>query len=353
MRFVLSNRGVVGRATYQSAFIRLFAVLTVLSRLGVADAASRDCDPKMDCTPSKQCVQKTDDRNCAVVAQLPECVLKTDTRDCEPKWGCEQCAWFDVGCLGSRAACEANKVAYRAGCEQSKAAQNAVYAAEFSACRADREKQLSPDQIERRRVECQEAQAAQNKLYASELTKCQTELDLERQQCERTRTRLREACEAGLRGPFSCDVAGTMALLSRSKLPFVDETQQRVAALTGEASPTQRWMDTACTARGRGVPYRNAVLSSDGFWTIDLALQSFSIGDVAKPSGERFIRLIIRPPTWGGGKAHEVANSHYITTQDTVVFGGALVVDRVPASSLEVHVVDDFEIVIKDGPRPQ
>lgn len=304
---------------------------------------ARDCNPKMNCEVQNTCPKKVDTTDCSALAQGLPCPLKTDDVDCEPRWVCpSSCPWFDVSCVGSKAACEANKASYRAGCEQARAVHNAVYAAEKKACEAERAVQASDAQIAHRRENCEATKAAQNAIYASNYARCQEEITLEQQQCQRARDRLRDACQAGLRGPFSCDANEVMAMLSTKPQPFVDETNERGSALSGESGTP--WMDTACEVRGTGIPYRDAVLSADGFWTIDLRVLSLSIGELQKPKGDRFIRLVIRPRAWGGGKAQEIANGHYITIRDTLDFAGALMIDRIPTASLEVHVGDELTI---------
>jgi hypothetical protein len=60
----------------------------------------------------------------------------------------------------------------------------------------------------------------------------------------------------------------------------------------------QGWVDTGCIASAVGIPVRDAQHSSDGFWTIDLELRSFTAGDKQlDPSQRRFVRVEIEPET--------------------------------------------------------
>jgi hypothetical protein len=143
--------------------------------------------------------------------------------------------------------------------------------------------------------------------------------------------------------------------LSKTRLQYSDLTAARTRWLSSPTSGTEGWLDTACVAEGTGNPYRDAILSSDGFWTIDIQLESFRIGDVAKPQGVRYVRLLIRPQKWGGGRAQAVANEHYITTRDRVRFAGPVVVERnAEGDILEVQPVDELEVTDRAGtPLPQ
>lgn len=60
----------------------------------------------------------------------------------------------------------------------------------------------------------------------------------------------------------------------------------------------QGWVDTGCVASAVGVPVRDAQYSTDGFWTIDLQLRSFSAGNARlDPAQRRFVRIEVEPDT--------------------------------------------------------
>jgi hypothetical protein len=191
---------------------------------------------------------------------------------------------------------------------------------------------------------CETAKLVQNAFYKAQYNQCQTQKEVEKLECERNKGELQAACEAGRRGPFSCDAEETMQHLSGIRVPAFDPTQQRSAWLTsGDTTLREGWIDTACVAHGAGTPYRDAVLSSDGFWTIDITLDSFSIGNVEKPKGARYLRLVVRPLKWGGGTAHDLVGSHYITAHDRIEFSGPVILNR-EAKILEVHPIDDLQV---------
>jgi hypothetical protein len=321
---------------------RVFVIAT-LSLSSAYGADDRDCDPKIDCaTSAKRCVLREDTRDCT--SAVPPCVRQTDTRDCEPPFACPTCDWFDVGCIVSRDACASNREIYRKSCEGVKAAQNAAYAAQFAACR-EAVDHSSTQETARAVANCENERDANNKLYASEFSRCQSEMALVKAECERNKVRLREECDAGLRAPFSCNAAATMSRLSRNKVLYVDLGPYRARWLTSPPSAAEGWLDTSCMATGSGVPYRDAVLSSDGFWTIDVQLDTLRINDSIKPPGTRYMRVLIRPKQWGGGRAHIVADEHYITTRDHLKFAGPVVIEHYgDVEVLEIQPIDAMDL---------
>ena len=54
------------------------------------------------------------------------------------------------------------------------------------------------------------------------------------------------------------------------------------------------WVTTGCSANGVGTLVRDAAHSTDGFTTLDLRLDRFSVGGQAPPAG-KFLRLEVRP----------------------------------------------------------
>ena len=85
---------------------------------------------------------------------------------------------------------------------------------------------------------------------------------------------------------------------------------------------------------------RDAQFSTDGFWTIDVALSDFGIGarkaDLSRPL---FLRLEVEPDT----RAHAVCEAREVRKGDAVSFGGAIVIDR-DADFLEIHPDADFAV---------
>ena len=81
------------------------------------------------------------------------------------------------------------------------------------------------------------------------------------------------------------------------------------------------WVNTGCRATAEGWVVRNAQWSTDKFYTIDVKVRSFVIGDrELKPelAGQRFVRLEVEP----GTPAHHSANARtnqYIRTEGIVL----------------------------------
>jgi hypothetical protein len=141
----------------------------------------------------------------------------------------------------------------------------------------------------------------------------------------------------------ACDAAGTLATLSREPQPALCALARAFAFLT---TPFKRfgisgWTETGCGSEGRGTPVRNAQHSTDGFWTIDVALSVLSVGgspaDLSTPG---FLRLEVEP----GTAAHAVCAGRPIGPGTELEFGGAVVIDE-DGPFLEVHPDQDFRVV--------
>lgn len=141
-------------------------------------------------------------------------------------------------------------------------------------------------------------------------------------------------------GPSTCDAQRTLSMLS-------DEPQKRLGWFSRVigflTTPFKHvgisgWRETGCFARAVGVPVRDAQHSTDGFWTIDVSVRSFEIGEEVAPPG-RFLRVEVEP----GTNAHEVCESTKIAAGTVVQFGGAVVVDT-DGPFLEIHPEDEFSI---------
>jgi len=139
-----------------------------------------------------------------------------------------------------------------------------------------------------------------------------------------------------------CDAAAAIARLSLDAQPALSWFDRAIAFLT---TPFKRlgisgWQETGCTASGRGVPVRDAQHSTDGFWTIDVALSEFAIGPLAAdPVQPHFLRLEIEP----GTLAHRTCAALPLLVGMPLSFGGAIVIDT-DADFLEIHPDEDFLI---------
>ena len=149
------------------------------------------------------------------------------------------------------------------------------------------------------------------------------------------RKHVREALPADAVRMPACDAPGTLAMLSDAPQPALSWFDRAIAFLT---TPFKRlglsgWKETGCEGRGGGAPVRDAQHSTDGFWTIDVALDQFSIGplpgDLFRP---RYLRLEIEP----GTAAHEFCAATPPKAGTALTFGGAIVIDT-DGPFLEIH----------------
>ena len=144
-----------------------------------------------------------------------------------------------------------------------------------------------------------------------------------------------------------CDAAATLAMLSRAPQPALSWLGRALAFLT---TPFKRlgisgWKETGCPSAGRGVPVRDAQHSTDGFWTIDVALSALAVGgmpaDLSRPG---FLRLEVEP----GTAAHRVCAARPIGPATPLGFGGAVVIDE-DGPFLEVHPDESFAVTGDGG----
>ena len=146
----------------------------------------------------------------------------------------------------------------------------------------------------------------------------------------------------------ACDRQGTIGMLSRQPQPALSWFDRFIAFLTTvfKRWGISGWKETGCEAEAQGRPVREAQHSTDGFWTIDVGLAAFAIGqtpaDLASP---RFLRLEVEP----GTAAHAVCAANRIGPQTDLAFGGAIVIDT-DGPFLEVHPDGDFRIVGPSAP---
>jgi hypothetical protein len=141
----------------------------------------------------------------------------------------------------------------------------------------------------------------------------------------------------------ACDTKATSAMLSLEPQRALSWFSRWLAFLT---TPFKRfgisgWKETGCGARASGRPVRGAQHSTDGFWTVDVALEELAIGtmpvDLSVP---RYLRLEVEPNT----AAHEVCAGNAIEPSAELAFGGAVVIDT-DGPFLEVHPEENFRIV--------
>jgi hypothetical protein len=136
----------------------------------------------------------------------------------------------------------------------------------------------------------------------------------------------------------ACDATATVAMLSRGPQEALGWFSRLIAFLT---TPFKRigisgWKETGCAGEGSGRPVRDAQHSTDGFYTIDVALEALTVGGIPAPEG-LYLRLEVEP----GTRAHEVCAKAPIKQGTLVTFGGALVIDA-DGPFLEIHPDGEF-----------
>jgi hypothetical protein len=138
-----------------------------------------------------------------------------------------------------------------------------------------------------------------------------------------------------------CDPVATMARLSGEPQPALCWLSRWVAIVTTPFKylGISGWTDTGCFGKGTGILVRNAQHSTDGFWTLDVALDRFGIGEMEVGAG-RFLRIEVEPDT----PAHAVCSARLIEARSPVSFAGPLLVDT-DGPFLEVHPAGDFEVI--------
>ena len=138
----------------------------------------------------------------------------------------------------------------------------------------------------------------------------------------------------------ACDASRTIAMLSREPQASLGWLSRWIAFVTTPFKflGISGWTDTGCAALASGSPVRDAQHSTDGFWTIDVELHAFRIGNIS-PELPRFLRLEIEP----GTRAHEICERNPVAPGAALSFGGPIVVDT-DGPFLELHPKSDFAV---------
>jgi len=140
-----------------------------------------------------------------------------------------------------------------------------------------------------------------------------------------------------------CDAVSTIGMLSPSPQKPLSWFDRFVAFLTTPFKflGISGWKETGCDAGGSGRPVRDAQHSTDGFWTIDVALAEFAIGQAsADLIRQRYVRVEVEPET----AAHAVCAGNAITPSTDLAFGGPVVIDT-DGPFLEVHPDSNFRLL--------
>jgi LysM domain len=114
------------------------------------------------------------------------------------------------------------------------------------------------------------------------------------------------------------------------------------------------WEPTGCDGVGIGRPVREAQLSTDGLWTVDVAISDFDIQGSQAPPG-RYVRLEVFPST----DAHASIDGHTPTSADVIRFRGPMMWDKDtdsehPNGHMEVHPLAALEFGVRtnQGDKP-
>jgi hypothetical protein len=142
-----------------------------------------------------------------------------------------------------------------------------------------------------------------------------------------------------------CDSAGTIRSLSDEPRPALGWFSRWIAVLTTPFKflGISGWKETGCEARVLGSAFRAAQHSTDGFWTIDMELDEFKIGDACAPDG-RFVRIEVEP----GTPAHATCANDAVIAGTQLELGGPIVIDTDSGGFLEIHPDADFRILRAD-----
>ena len=104
------------------------------------------------------------------------------------------------------------------------------------------------------------------------------------------------------------------------------------------------WVDTGCDAVARGTPVRRAQHSTDGFWTIDVRLNSMTIN--GQSATRPYVRIEVEP----GTPAHAGAASNPPAGGAQIAFHGHILIDTHHGEELvEVHPYDRIKS-LRSGP---
>jgi hypothetical protein len=138
-----------------------------------------------------------------------------------------------------------------------------------------------------------------------------------------------------------CDPAGTVGRLSVAPQPALGWFSRWIAILTTPFKflGISGWTDTGCFGKGIGRLVRDAQHSTDGFWTLDVRLETFSIAGRPGVPG-CFLRIEVEP----GTHAHAACSEGAIPRRCHVWFAGPVLVDD-DGPFLEVHPDADFEVI--------
>jgi hypothetical protein len=142
-----------------------------------------------------------------------------------------------------------------------------------------------------------------------------------------------------------CNSAWIVNHLSEAPQAYLDWGKRVTGVIStplGKRLHISGWGTTGCvTAKAIGTVVMNQH-STDGFYTVDIKVESFSLGNYTVTPATRYLRLEVER----GGTAHSYLNDHGANLGDRIETGGPMFIDTDPPSGwLEVHPIDDFSVL--------
>lgn len=141
----------------------------------------------------------------------------------------------------------------------------------------------------------------------------------------------------------TCDAAKVFGMLSATPQPRLNWIARSLGFIT---TPFKRlgirgWTKTGCIAEATGKPVRDAQHSTDGFFTIDVALRELQVGQQRSAVADHYMRLEVEP----GTEAHKVCARTHILAGTSLHFAGPVLIDH-DGPFLEIHP-NTLEIEVK------
>ncbi len=160
--------------------------------------------------------------------------------------------------------------------------------------------------------------------------------------------------EAGMPS-YNCNpfwVENELRHMPNDPLSGVDQAAAFIATPFKEAGISS-WVTTGCIGTATGSPVRSAQHSTDGFWTIDIKLDSLTATDRSVQgyswplnAGNRYVRLEVEPIN--GSQSHAYCDSHPVFYK--LMTAGAIWIDNDQETWPELHPGRDVDQFSQQGP---
>ncbi len=152
------------------------------------------------------------------------------------------------------------------------------------------------------------------------------------------------------KGRPTCNSSAEVERFMKVPKRELDETSRVAGALTTPLKYLSSifdglaaWQDTGCNASGIGRPVRDAQHSTDGFYTLDVAVSDIEVNGQHVPPG-RYVRLEVFP----GLASHDSMRDRAARMADVIRFSGPLMWDKDhdtdhPDGHMEIHPTSAIE----------